>query len=195
MEKILYTEQKETPVGRLFIGVSSKGLAFLSFGSGSERKLIERERKRFRPGTAFEKVGSIEDLAREAHARKEGSRKQLALLKTTIEQLQRYFSGCSAIFTARKDFTGLTDFEKRVLKQLDAIPCGRTASYREIAQKVKNPKGARAVGNAVGKNPFAIIVPCHRVIRSDGSIGGFGAPTSIKRNLLSHEEKITTPSK
>ncbi len=195
MEKIVYTEQRKTPVGRLFIGVSSKGLAFLSFGSGSERKLIARERKRFGRSAAFQKVSPMGGRTLKDRTKKEGIGKQLALIKEANRQLQRYFSGRSAAFSMRKDLAGLTDFEKQVLKQLDAIPCGRTASYREIAQRVKNPRGARAVGNAVGKNPFAIIVPCHRVIKSDGSIGGFGAPISIKRNLLFHEKKIATGSK
>ena len=78
----------------------------------------------------------------------------------------------------------LTQFEQKVIEQLKKIPKGKVTTYGEIAKSLKKPKSSRAVGNAVGKNPFAPKVPCHRVVKSDGSLGGYsgkgGVQTKIK---------------
>ena len=79
--------------------------------------------------------------------------------------------------------SSLTDFEKSVLEATLAIPRGRVASYKEIAAAIGRPNACRAVGNALAKNPFAPMVPCHRVVRSDGGIGGYSAPGRSKRKL------------
>ncbi|MCL5430874.1 MAG: MGMT family protein [Candidatus Marsarchaeota archaeon] len=77
----------------------------------------------------------------------------------------------------------LTDFEKSVLKATLAIPKGKVASYKQIAVAIGKPNSYRAVGNALSKNPFAPMVPCHRVVRSDGGIGGYSAPGRSERKL------------
>ncbi|MBU1084064.1 MAG: MGMT family protein [Candidatus Omnitrophota bacterium] len=82
---------------------------------------------------------------------------------------------------------GLTCFQKKVLKTVLAIPKGKVRSYLWIAERVGAPGSARAVGNAVGKNPYAPRVPCHRVIRSDGSIGGYSGGIAKKMELLRKE--------
>ncbi len=87
------------------------------------------------------------------------------------------------------DRADATDFQKKVWKELLKIPMGRTMSYSELARRVGKPGAARAVGNAVGKNPFAPAVPCHRVIRSDGSIGGYAFGVAKKRKLLAREKE------
>ena len=79
---------------------------------------------------------------------------------------------------------------KKVWKQLQLIPFGKTISYQELAERVGDSKKARAVGNANGKNPIPIIVPCHRVIAKDGSLGGFGGGLPIKRYLLELERTV-----
>lgn len=84
------------------------------------------------------------------------------------------------------DFQG-TEFQNKVLKALLKIPYGKTSSYKNIAKFIGNPKAVRAVGTAVGKNPFLIIIPCHRVIKSDGSLGGFAYGSGIKKKLLKIE--------
>lgn len=80
-----------------------------------------------------------------------------------------------------------SDFKKSVIMALKDIPYGKTASYKDIAAKINNPKAIRAVGTAIGKNPFLIIYPCHRVIKSDGRIGAFAYGTKLKRYLLDIE--------
>ena len=84
-----------------------------------------------------------------------------------------------------------TNFQKKVWKELLKIPAGETRSYKEIAAAIGKPKAIRAVANACGKNPYPVKIPCHRVIRSDGKIGGYSARggKATKRNLLIKERK------
>ena len=83
-----------------------------------------------------------------------------------------------------------TDFQIQVWQALAQIPYGQTISYTDIAKKIKNPKAVRAVGSANGKNPLAIIVPCHRVISADGTLGGYAGGLKIKTALLNLEKKL-----
>ena len=82
-----------------------------------------------------------------------------------------------------------TAFQKSVWEELIKIPYGETKTYKEIAQKINKPKAVRAVANAIGKNPFFIIIPCHRVIRNDGTMGGFAYGPDTKEKLLDLENK------
>lgn len=84
----------------------------------------------------------------------------------------------------------ITDFERKVYRAVLGIPLGETRSYRWVAEKIGRPKACRAVGNALNRNPFAPSVPCHRVIRSDGSAGGFAKGGAEKRRLLARERSI-----
>lgn len=101
-------------------------------------------------------------------------------------QLDRYFSGELATFDLPLQLGG-TDFQRSVWKQLQAIPYGETISYSELARRVGNPNACRAVGLANGRNPIAIIVPCHRVIGANGSLTGYGGGLDRKTWLLQHE--------
>lgn len=80
-----------------------------------------------------------------------------------------------------------TEFEKKVYNAVSGIPKGEVRSYKWVAKAVGSPKAARAVGNALNKNPYAPIVPCHRVVKSDGSIGGFSKGIKLKKRLLRRE--------
>ncbi len=86
-----------------------------------------------------------------------------------------------------KKFKKITNFQKQCYLALLKIPKGKITTYKKLAEKINNPKAARAVGNAMNKNPFAPIVPCHRVISSDGSIGGFARGIKAKIKLLQQE--------
>lgn len=99
------------------------------------------------------------------------------------KQLSEYFSGMRKEFSLPLSPDG-TSFEKAVWDELLKIPFGETRSYREIAMAVGKPTASRAVGNAVGKNPLLILVPCHRVITSDGRLGGFSA--GLENKILLH---------
>jgi methylated-DNA-[protein]-cysteine S-methyltransferase len=108
------------------------------------------------------------------------------ILADAARQLRAYFDGQLREFTIPLDLEG-TPFELRVWDELRRIPYGQTRSYRQLATILGNPKATRAVGAANGKNPVGIIVPCHRVIGSDGSLTGFAAGLEFKRRLLALE--------
>jgi methylated-DNA-[protein]-cysteine S-methyltransferase len=107
------------------------------------------------------------------------------ILKETATQLEEYFAGERTEFDLRMELDG-TPFQKEVWAELARIPYGETISYGELARRVGRPRGPRAVGQANGRNPIAIIVPCHRVLASNG-IGGYGGGLPCKRSLLALE--------
>jgi len=107
-------------------------------------------------------------------------------LEDCVIQLNQYFEGTRKAFNIKLNPTG-TDFQKRVWKQLDQIPFGKTISYLELSKQLGDLKAIRAVANANGKNPLWIITPCHRVIGSDGSLTGYAGGLSRKQWLLEHE--------
>ena len=109
-----------------------------------------------------------------------------ALLDRAEEQLAAYFDGSLERFDLSLGPQG-TPFQRLVWEALLGIPLGTTRSYGDIATQIGRPKAVRAVGAANGANPIAIIIPCHRVIGSDGSLTGFGAGIEVKRRLLDHE--------
>jgi len=107
-------------------------------------------------------------------------------LPAAARQLKEYFSGKRREFALPLRMAG-TEFQRRVWSELSQIPFGETRSYSQLAKRLNNPNGSRAVGLANGRNPIAIIVPCHRVIGADGSLTGFGGGIDRKEWLLSHE--------
>ncbi|MBC7397298.1 MAG: methylated-DNA--[protein]-cysteine S-methyltransferase [Bdellovibrionales bacterium] len=111
------------------------------------------------------------------------------ILAQSVGQLDEYFAGKRMEFDLPLDVQG-TEFQKSVWKALTKIPYGKTASYRDIAKKVKNENASRAVGTANGKNPLCIIVPCHRVIASNGTLGGYSGGLHLKTQLLALEKSL-----
>ena len=112
--------------------------------------------------------------------------------KKTARQLNEYFSGDRQEFELDLAPDGTT-FQVEVLEALRGIPYGETCTYRDIAVAVGRPKAVRAVGNANGRNPLPIVIPCHRVIGSDGSLTGFGGGIEAKRYLLDLEQQHCVP--
>jgi methylated-DNA-[protein]-cysteine S-methyltransferase len=117
-----------------------------------------------------------------------GAHPALKILKQTVRQLEEYFKSERREFDLPFD-TGGTDFQKKVWAQLALIPYGKTVSYSDIAKRIKNGKAVRAVGTANGKNPLSIIVPCHRVIQGNGTLGGYAGGLQTKTKLLELEQK------
>jgi methylated-DNA-[protein]-cysteine S-methyltransferase len=107
------------------------------------------------------------------------------VLKETASQLDEYFAGERTDFDVRMELDG-TDFQREVWTELTRIPYGETISYGELARRVGRPSAPRAVGQANGRNPIPVIVPCHRVLASNG-IGGYGGGLKVKRQLLAVE--------
>lgn len=117
---------------------------------------------------------------------REYSRKELLPESIYAKQLSAYFRGERLEFDFPLDISGTT-FQKRVWQVVRSIPFGQTISYRDIARKINFPDAQRAVGNALRQNPIPIVIPCHRVIRSNGELGGFVAGIEVKRKLLEFE--------
>jgi len=113
------------------------------------------------------------------------------VLAEARRQLDTYFAGNLSAFDLPLDPAG-TPFQVQVWQQLTRIPYGQTISYGELARRIENPSASRAVGLANGRNPIAVIVPCHRVIGADGSLTGFGGGLDRKRALLSLEQGVQT---
>ena len=107
---------------------------------------------------------------------------------TKLERLlDQFLRGKRVDFDVPFDLGDLGDFSRRVLLEVKAIPYGTVTSYGSIGRRVGYPSAARAVGQAVGRNPIPIVIPCHRVVRSDGRLGGFGMGLNLKEQLLSLE--------
>ena len=111
------------------------------------------------------------------------------VLQQCCLELDEYFTGKRKNFDVKTTFAG-TSFQNQVWLELKKIPYGKTISYADLAKAVENPKACRAVGSANGKNPIAIIIPCHRVIASDGSMGGYAYGLDAKKQLLDLEKEL-----
>ena len=106
------------------------------------------------------------------------------LFQDLMERLKSYFIGHKTTFPDKLDLSGSTVFQREVWEATRLIPYGETRSYTWIAQQIKQPRTARAVGQALGRNPLPIIVPCHRVLASNGRLGGFNGGIETKKYLL-----------
>jgi methylated-DNA-[protein]-cysteine S-methyltransferase len=114
-------------------------------------------------------------------------------LQNAVTELKEYFENSRTIFTFKINFKG-TDFQQKVWRELLHIPYGKTISYLELSKKIGDVKAIRAVASANGKNPLWIVVPCHRVIGSDGSLTGYAGGLWRKKWLLDHENPVKQQS-
>ncbi len=151
----------ETPLGPVFIAASEHGVCSVDFGV-SQNAFLER----------------LDPLARSQH--------NPAALAAITRQLREYFRGERTGFDLPVDLTRLTPFHRSVLQTIRAIPVGTVWTYGQVAQAIGKPRAGRAVGQALGHNPVPIVVPCHRVIAGNGSLGGYsgGGGLNSKRLLL-----------
>ena len=157
---MFYTWLDQTPVGRLLVAGTDAGLKHVSFSAAHFSA----------PEVAPQADWELNDRA----------------LREPVKQLKAYFAGKLKQFDLPLAAAG-TDFQQQVWKALRAVPFGRTASYGEIARAVGNPAASRAVGLANGRNPIAIVVPCHRIIGSNGRLVGYGGGLPHKKTLLNLE--------
>ena len=155
----------DSPLGRLHVAVSPQGVFRVSFRSRTEAGFL-RNLRQIRPEPV------------------ETGGRQVSIV---LEQLLRYFEGRNPDFDFRVDLSEMTEFQIRVLKSTRLIPPGRLETYRSIAARIRQPRAYRAVGNALGKNPVPIVIPCHRVVASGGLLGGFTGGVHHKKTLLHHE--------
>lgn len=159
----------ETPVGPIISAVLEGSVCWLSF-AGNKPAEWELE------------LWSKSNLGRTVRLVENGSD-----IKQVTEELQAYFAGDLREFTVDITFPGGTPFQRKVWHELRNIPYGEVRSYKDIAKGIGAPKAVRAVGGANNKNPISIIVPCHRVIGSNGSLVGYGGGLDKKKHLLELE--------
>lgn len=163
---IYYGVLSDTPVGEVYVAVNDSGLVGVEFG-------VDREEFLHRLGERF-------------RSRVERSPERAA---PAMAQVRDYLEGRRVAFDLPLDLTGLTDFQCRVLLAASRVPRGKTASYKDIARQIGRPKAARAVGQALARNPVPIVIPCHRVVAADGSLTGYsgGRGIATKASLLKLE--------
>jgi len=159
----------ETPLGAMIAVTSEDALYLLEF---ADRKLIDRQ---------FQKLRKLQ--------RRAISPGQTHVSKEAQDQLSAYFEGNLKSFTLPLKTSG-TVFQNKTWDQLCAIPYGQTRSYAELACAVGNDKAVRAVAGSNAANGLAIVIPCHRVIRTGGDLGGYAGNLSRKRWLLAHEARL-----
>lgn len=152
-----------TPLGMIWVVASARGICRVIFGEAGER-----EWARFRA------------------AHPELERREDGLAAQALAQILEYLGGMRRTFTVPLDPAG-TPFQRRVWAETARIPYGQTITYAELARRIGRPGAARAVGQALGANPLPILIPCHRVIASDGRIGGYTGGPHRKRWLLHRE--------
>lgn len=164
-ETVFYTVFKN-PIGLTGLAATKKGLIRIANKIASEK--------------AFEKL-----LVKNLGFQIKKNPKYFSIL---IEQFQSYFKGELRSFKFPLDLRPGTHFQKKVWESLLTIPYGVTRSYKWLAKSINNPNSARAVGNANGQNPLSIVIPCHRVVRENGELGGYTGGVQIKRYLLGLEK-------
>lgn len=148
-----------SPIGSLYLVASERGLQELVF-TKSKAPLVKSLKSSKGPEVEF--------------------------LMQAVSELEEYFKGKRTRFDIPLDVQGTT-FQMKVWNQLSKIPYGKTVSYSDVAKRIKNERAVRAVGTANGRNPVSIIVPCHRVIAADGTLGGYGGGLHKKIKLLQLE--------
>ncbi|MGW0880740.1 methylated-DNA--[protein]-cysteine S-methyltransferase [Streptomyces sp. NPDC002671] len=146
----------------------------------------------------FHATDAVRDRALERLAARLGSQPAedpgSPLLAEAIRQLEAYFTGERHDFDLPLDWSLISGFNRQVLRELaSGVPYGTVVGYGDLAGRVGQPGGAQAVGAAMGANPLPVVVPCHRVVESDGGIGGFGGGLETKRKLLALEGVLPEP--
>lgn len=169
--RISYT-MMDSPLGQLVIAATDHGLCAVHFGSthAESEALLRREYPR-------------------AKITRDDKR-----LRYWVTAIQNYFQGHDFASHLSLDLRA-TAFQQRVWQALRKIPYGETRSYSEVAEAIGRPKAARAVARACATNPVALVIPCHRVIRNDGSLGGYGGGIARKKKLLEHEQRPSLKSR
>lgn len=155
----------DSPIGPLLLAATERGLVRVAFELEDFTSVLETLAARISP-RVLEAPRRLDPVARE---------------------LDEYFTGTRRVFDLAVDFALSSGFRQTVQRYLPHIHYGHTLSYREVAEQVGNPKASRAVGSACATNPLPVVVPCHRVVRTDGQLGGYLGGVAVKATLLTLE--------
>jgi methylated-DNA-[protein]-cysteine S-methyltransferase len=169
---------RDTPFGAMHVAASPAGVCAVSLAERGEQFVARLAR------------GGVTVAPADAALEDEAASAARVLLEQAGRQLEEYFAGKRRDFDVPLDLSRATVFDRRVLAAMAAIPYGETRSYGELARTIGSPGASRAVGHACGRNPVPLLLPCHRVVRSDGSLAGFGAGgVGVKAALLALERR------
>jgi methylated-DNA-[protein]-cysteine S-methyltransferase len=155
----------DSPVGPLWVALGPRGVAAITYDDEPSERDLRRIVTTYGPGV-------VPDARR---------------IAPVARELERYFAGRLTTFETAVDLSGVTEFQRRVLTALARVPYGELTTYATLARRAKSEGASRAVGGAVGSNPIPIVVPCHRVVASDGTLGGYSGGLDRKRRLLALE--------
>jgi O-6-methylguanine DNA methyltransferase len=163
----------DSPIGPLLLAASERGVCQIDFAPNGPRSEAHLRQELDKRGFAARPIA--------------GDPADDPLLGPATRQLREYFAGRRDSFDVPVDLSGLTAFGTAVLEATAAVPFGQLDTYQGIAERIAKPGATRAVGNALGRNPVPVIVPCHRIVRSDHSLGGYTGGLHIKEHLLALE--------
>ena len=155
----------DSPLGPLWIAIGPKGVLAIHYGAAPSAGELARIVRTYGPGVLPD-ARRADPVARE---------------------LDQYFAGKRKTFDVAVDLSPLTDFQRRILGATARVPFGDVSTYAKVAAKAGSEKASRAAGQALGSNPIPIVVPCHRILASDGSLGGYSGGLEAKRVLLQFE--------
>ncbi|MEA2557132.1 MAG: methylated-DNA-[protein]-cysteine S-methyltransferase [Actinomycetota bacterium] len=161
-----------SPIGDLLLAVTSRGLLRVGFADEPRDGVLSGLAREVSP-RILESAGATDEVRRE---------------------LDEYFDGDRTQFGVKVDRRLVHGIARDVLTAARRIPFGQTSTYGQLAQKIGNPRAARAVGNALGSNPIPIVIPCHRVLRAGGTLGGYAGGIARKERLLELEGVVLPPS-
>ncbi len=152
-----------TPLGRIAVVATARGLARVRL------------------------PGEVKKQGPAAMRRRNGDPRVSAVAAQAEHEIRQYLAGRRRRFAVPLDLAGVPSFHRRVMQAARRIPYGRTLTYGELASRAGSPHAARAVGQAMARNPLPLVVPCHRVVAAGGGLGGFGGGLALKRRLLALE--------
>src|SRR5438445_7859487 len=155
----------DSPLGPLWIAVGPRGVVAIHYGARPDPRELSRITRAYGPAV-------LPDRRR---------------CDAVLGELDEYFAGRRRSFDVDVDLRPLTPFQRRVLAATARVPYGELTTYRQVARRAGNEQASRAAGGAIGSNPIPIVVPCHRVVASDGSLGGYSGGLPAKRRLLALE--------
>lgn len=175
MDEVLARATVDSPIGPLIVETTAEGLVALSFASAESDA---------RAAGVVAEQGPVVSGGRDVAGAAARADQHLG---TVVRELAEYMAGERTSFDIPIDWSRSTGFRRDVLEELTRVPFGAVVTYGELASRVGHPRAARAVGTAMATNPVAVVVPCHRVVRSGGRVGGYGGGAEMKAWLLELE--------
>lgn len=163
MDRTVRWHRFETPFGAIRAAATDRGLARVAWQEEGDGAFVAELEERFPDAPVVPDPEGLREVER---------------------QLSEYFRGDREAFDLPVDLDPVSEFDRRVLRAAAGLDFGEVVTYGELARRIGRPRAARAVGGALGRNPVPVVVPCHRIVRGDGGLGGYGSGVEYKERLL-----------